>query len=127
MALFGRKEGGAQTPQQSSQARPLPGRKAFCRICETEQTFARCWMRVGRVGQCPCCGAHFQDTAAVYRPFQPACPHCGEMLEQPGFEYGLCDGCGSKYELVTGTRPGLLPNKAQRAEMNKLGRVWRHE
>jgi hypothetical protein len=57
----------------------------------------------------------------------PACPQCGELLEHPGFEYGLCDVCGSKHELVPGTRPSLLPNKVQREAMAKHGRVWRHE
>ena len=46
-----------------------------------------------------------------------------EFLEQPGFEYGQCDGCRSKYELVTGAKPGLLPNKQQRAEMDKVGKA----
>ena len=69
----------------------------------------------------------FEDLDMVYRRFQPACPACQEFLEQPGFEYGFCDGCGSKYEIMTGSKPGLLPNKAQRAEMNKHGRSWRLE
>lgn len=75
--------------------------------------------------QCPNCKTFFEDIPAIYKENQPTCPRCGEYLEQPGFEYGLCDGCGSKYELVTGTKPGLLPNAKQRAEMEKNGKVWR--
>ncbi len=82
-------------------------------------------MRVDVFFQCPCCGLEFGDPEPFYKEIQPACPQCGEFLEQPGFEYGLCDGCGSKYELMPGTKPGLLPNKEQRAEMDTHGKVWR--
>ena len=131
MALFSKGERrspkAAQDGPDTSGARPVMGREANCRICDARREFTRCWLRVVYVTQCDCCGLTFENPSALYRPFQPACPRCGEYLEQPGFEYGLCDGCGSKYELVTGTKPGLLPNKAQRAEMEKLGRVWRQE
>jgi hypothetical protein len=66
----------------------------------------------------------FENPAALYNKNQPACPTCGEFLEQPGFEYGLCDGCGSKYEIMQGTVPSLLPNKKQRHAMNKVGKSW---
>jgi len=84
-------------------------------------------MRVGLLIQCPGCEAPLEDPGTIYADFQPACPACGEFLEQSGFEYGLCDGCGSKYELVQGTRPGLLPNREQRAEMAKHGTVWKQD
>lgn len=77
--------------------------------------------------QCTACGLAFPNPAELYKKFQPVCPRCGEYLEQPGFEYGLCDGCGSKFELVVGAKPGLLANRQQREEMNKLGKVWRLE
>jgi hypothetical protein len=79
------------------------------------------------VMRCSCCGLVFENPAALYKRLQAACPKCGEFLEQPGFEYGLCDGCGSRYELVPGTKPSLLPNRAQRAAMAKYGRAWRKE
>lgn len=63
----------------------------------------------------------FQNTRQLYAQLQPACPQCGEFLEQPGFEYGFCDRCGSKHEIVPGTKPGLLPNAQQRAEMARRG------
>jgi hypothetical protein len=103
------------------------GRDAFCRICNARQHVTRCWLQVDPVNPCTGCGTAFPDPAALYKKFQPACPRCGEFLEQPGFEYGLCDGCGSKYELVPGTKPGLLPNRTQRAAMAKYGHAWRRE
>lgn len=45
------------------------------------------------------------------------------MLEQPGFDYGLCDCCGSKFEIVEGTKPGWMPNKDQRAAMARFGKA----
>ena len=84
----------------------------------------RCWVRTAYLTQCMCCGLAFENPAALYQRNQPACPRCGEFLEHPGFEYGLCDVCGSKYELVAGAKPGLLPNKRQRDEMNKHGKAW---
>ena len=129
MALFGRgeKKEPAQESPEASVARPVMGREAFCRICSKRQTFTRCWLRVDPFKRCPCCGLVFPDPAFLYSRSMPACPRCGEYLEQPSFEYGLCDVCGSKYELVTGTKPSLLPNKAQRAKMEKEGHAWRRE
>lgn len=137
MALFGKTEKKATpTPaakesrvahRDSDSARPVVGREVFCRICDKRQQFSRCWLRVNFEVRCPCCGMAFENPAEPYMKFQAACPQCGENLEQPGFEYGLCDGCGSKYELVPGTKPGLLPNKKQRAEMEKHGKAWMRE
>ncbi len=79
------------------------------------------------MAKCECCGLDFPNPAKLYEPFQPICPQCEEFLEQPGFEYGICDGCGSKFELMSGTLPGLLPNRAQREAMNKVGRSRRME
>ena len=126
MALFGlgdKRQGGGGPPQ--STARPLAGHEAFCRVCNRRQQFSRCWLRVDPIRQCPCCKTVFENPGALYKEVQPICPRCGEYLEQPGFEYGLCDGCGSKYELVAGTQPGLLPSLEQRGEMEKHGKVWR--
>jgi hypothetical protein len=128
LALFGKGE--KEKPGQDkgpSGAVPVVGRKAFCRICDDYRQFSRCWLRPKHVTQCPECGVRFENVPALYAKFQPACPRCGAFLEQPGFEYGLCDGCGSRYELVPGTKPGLLPNQRQRAEMDKHGKVWRIE
>lgn len=128
MALFGRDERKrsreAKTP---ASVRPLVGREALCRICDARRQFSTCWLRANYEVQCQCCGLVFENPALPYQKSLPACPRCGECLEQPGFEYGLCDGCGSKYELVPGTKPGLLPNKQQRAEMDKHGKVWMRE
>lgn len=130
MAIFGqgdkRREGdGKAGPPPQSKARPTAPHEAFCRVCNRRQKFSRCWLRVDRLAECPCCKTAFPNPAALYQEFQPVCPRCGEYLEQPGFEYGLCDGCGSKYELVAGTRPDLLPNLKQRAEMEKHGKTWK--
>lgn len=128
MALFGlgdKRQGESGPP--SSHTRPLAGHESFCRICNQRRQFSRCWLRVDRLTQCLNCQAVFENPAAVYRQDLPVCPRCGEYLEQPGFEYGLCDGCGSKFELTAGTLPGLLPNAKQRAEMEKSGKVWRRE
>jgi len=129
MALFGRKgraEGdiGSAPNSESAATLPIPPRSAYCRICEADQTFSRCWKRPGMVHQCTCCETPFEDPRALYKRQQPSCPSCGEFLEQPGFEYGLCDGCGSKFELMEGTKPGLLPNRRQREEMDKYGKAW---
>ncbi len=126
MALFGlgdkhKREDG---PPQST-ARPLAAHEAFCRVCNRHQKFSRCWLRVNPLPECPCCKTIFENPDEIYKANQPLCPRCGEYLEQPGFEYGLCDGCGSKFELTTGTQPGLLPNAKQRDEMEKNGKVWR--
>jgi len=129
MALFGRGEKKDAVPEnpEASAARPVMGREALCRICDKRQKFTRCWLRAEPVRRCSCCGLVFPDPAVLYAQRMPGCPQCGEPLEHPNFEYGLCDVCGSKHELVTGTKPTLLPNKAQREAMAKYGRMWRHE
>lgn len=128
MALFRKgdkeKPSAAQNPNQGA---PVIGRRAHCRICDDYRQFTKCWLRPKFLTQCPGCGLPFENPGELYKKFQPACPRCGEFLEQPGFEYGLCDSCGSKYELVPGTKPGLLPNRQQRAEMDKHGKAWRIE
>ncbi len=131
MALFGgRRDNNRPTPSREGAApnpppgiRPLPAREVTCGVCDARRTFSRCWERTAPVAVCPGCRGRFDNPAALYRLPQPACPRCGEFLEHPGFQYGLCDTCGSKYEIVPGTKPGLLPNKAQRDEMNKVGRI----
>ena len=125
MAIFGRgKAEGGRAQAGAAGATPLVARQAFCRICDDYREFTKCWQRTEHLKQCPCCGVAFDDPAGLYRRNQPMCPRCGEYLEQPGFEYGLCDGCGSKFEFVTGGKPGLLPNYKQREEMNKHGKAW---
>jgi len=111
--------------QKPSQMLPVAAKKTFCRICGNVQSFSRCWRRIGTLTQCTCCAHTFENAEQLYERIQPECPQCGENLEQPGFDYGLCDGCGSKYELMEGTKPNLLPNRAQREEMAKRGKVWR--
>jgi hypothetical protein len=129
VALFGRGGGKEKTPQdpEATRVRPVVGRKAFCRICNAHRDFSRCWLPVAPMTRCACCGMVYEEPALLYKRTMPTCPRCGEYLEQPGFEYGLCDTCGSKFELAGGTRPSLLPNKAQRAEMDKFGKAWRQE
>ena len=124
MALFGRGKDKEDGNTPASQVFPLVAKKAYCRMCDKDQSFTRCWRRAALVRQCPCCGMSFPDAGALYRRALPICPQCGEFLEQPNFDYGLCDGCGSKFELMDGTRPTLLPNKRQRAEMEKSGKSW---
>ncbi len=103
----------------------MPPKKAFCRICNDYRQFTRCWLRVDRFERCPDCGFEFPDVDFIYGRHQPVCPQCEEYLEQPDFEYGFCDVCGSKFEIMGPSRPTLLPNRQQRAEMNKHGRVRR--
>src|SRR5688500_1112153 len=111
MALFGRGNKDAVDPKSAgAETHPLVGRRVYCRICGDERQFTRCWRRTAMVRACTSCGLHFENPRALYAKFQPACPQCAEPLEQPGFDYGFCDGCGSKYEIMEGTRPGLLPN-----------------
>lgn len=124
MALFGRGKKETSGGAQSSGMLPLVGRDVYCRVCESLQRFTRCWRRDGMVRQCPCCGLVFENPHELYKRFQPACPRCREPLEQPGFDYGLCDRCGTKYEIVEGAKPGLLPNRQQREEMDKHGKSW---
>jgi len=124
MALFGRGDKGAgASDNHAAETLPLVGHKIYCRVCDGERMLTRCWRRAAPVRRCPCCNLDFEDVSALYRAVVPACPRCNEPLEQPGFDYGLCDGCGSKYEIVEGTKPGLLPNRQQRAEMDKHGKT----
>ncbi len=132
MGLFGRRKKKGESKKTAGGAHqdvrkgvhPVVGRRVYCKMCQHEQMFTRCWRRVEMLRQCPCCGKIFENPAALYKRHQPACHGCGEFLEQPGFDYGLCDGCGTKYELVEGAKPGLLPNRQQRAEMEKHGKSW---
>jgi len=98
------------------------GRDAHCRTCKATRHFSRCWLRPRMLTVCTHCNAPLDDPKALYDMRQPACPQCGEFLEHPGFEYGQCDDCGSKHELVEGCVPGLMPNEKQRAAMNQTGR-----
>jgi len=117
MALFGKKDKEADAPSNPVTV-PLVGKTAFCTVCNAYRQFTRCWRRLQPVRQCTCCALAFENVAALYMRNQPACPRCGEFLEHPGFEYGLCDGCGSKFELVDGAKPGMLPSLEQRKKMN---------
>ncbi|MBI2433235.1 MAG: hypothetical protein HYV26_10220 [Candidatus Hydrogenedentes bacterium] len=123
MALFGRAAKDKGGGKEGDVTRPLVGRTIYCSVCSGPRSFSRCWRRMHPLGTCPCCGLAFQDAGVIYAQAQPACPKCGEPLEYPGFDYGLCDGCGSKFEILEGTKPGLLPNRAQRAEMSKHGKA----
>lgn len=107
-----------QPPQETF---PLVARQAWCSVCDAYTTFTRIWRRGAMMRKCPNCGALFENPALLYKRFQPACPRCAEPLEQPDFDYGLCDRCGSKFELMEGAKPGLLPNQQQRQEMDKHG------
>lgn len=123
MALFRR--GGPDKPKGGlEETYPLVGRMIYCRICDAERMFSRAWRRGLLMRQCPCCKMEFENPALLYKRFQPICPRCAEPLEQPGFDYGFCDGCGSKFEIMEGSKPGLLPNYKQRAEMDKYGKAW---
>jgi predicted RNA-binding Zn-ribbon protein involved in translation (DUF1610 family) len=126
VALFRKKKGQEQSKVDS--ARPLVSRPSvFCRVCNAYRPFTRCWMRTAPVQVCTSCGAVFEDPAKLYDLHLPACPRCGEYIEHPGFEYGLCDACGSKYEIVEGAKPGLLPNKRQRDAMDLHGKARSHD
>lgn len=129
MGLFGGRNNQDKAPDSASRPtkRQLPGRKVYCRVCDTEQTFSIVWVRVEPVTTCHACRTPFANPAALYDLVPPACPQCGEYLEHPGFEYGFCDVCHSKYEVMPGTKPNLLPNKAQRDAMNKVGRIWKRK
>ena len=124
MVLFGKQGKGEPDARSRAAVRPIMGRTAYCRVCDTDQRFSRCWLRVAPVTKCLCCGLLFKDPAALYEKTTPACPQCGEFLEHAGFEYGYCDNCDSKYELVAGAKPSLLPGPKQREAMNKVGKVW---
>lgn len=123
VALFGKKGGGKQRGGEAGGTVPTLPRSTYCRICAAERKATKCWRRTQQQNECECCSLRFENPEALYQRTQPSCPQCGEFLEQPGFEYGVCDDCGSKYELVDGTPPGLLPNLEQRKEMNKRGRI----
>lgn len=127
MALFGNK--GAQANRQPSQdiesKVPVPPQEWYCRICDARRVFTHCWKRQTMQSGCKCCGTGFELPEKHYKRSQPRCPKCEEYLEQPGFEYGICDGCGSKFELMKGTPANLLPNAQQREEMNKVGKITR--
>lgn len=129
MALFKKSSAGGSPPQQGGapNRQPTLATRAYCRICRADRPFSSCWQRLRQVAKCECCGLDFPNPAKLYEPFQPMCPRCEEFLEQPNFEYGICDGCGSKFELMSGIPPGLLPNRAQREAMNKIGRIRRNE
>jgi len=100
----------------------LPSREVFCRICNKATTFSHVWKRISPQSYCMNCGYEFPDVDLVYMPFGPRCPQCEEPLEAAGFDYGLCDECSSKYELVPHTKPSWLPNQAQREKINQQGR-----
>ena len=121
MALFGRGKDNPQAPPKEA-TYPLTPRKVHCSVCKAEKVFTKMWRRAGMMAKCSCCGQVFENPALLYKDIQPACPRCEEPLEQPGFDYGLCDACGSKFELVEGTKPGLIPNLSQRQERDKHGR-----
>ena len=125
MALF-RRKGAEGTPPAATETRhPLVSRTIYCAVCDAERKFSRCWRRLYPERTCAACGTVFEAGMRVYQQIQPACPKCEEPLEQPGFDYGLCDQCGSKFEIMEGTKPGLLPNRAQRDAMNQRGRARR--
>lgn len=117
MLFFGKKK------KEGEAVHPLLGRRAFCSVCNSDQMFSKCWRRASMVRQCTGCGAPFENAGELYRGFQPQCPHCAEFLEHPGFDYGICDACGSKFELPEGAKPGLLPNKEQRQRMGIFGPI----
>jgi len=133
MALFGRKskseaEGAAPArPQAPADHHPIVGREIYCQVCDGTRMFSRCWRRSALMKRCGACGALFESPGRLYREFQPECPQCGEPLEQAGFDYGLCDGCGSKYEIVEGTKPGLLPNRKQREARARFGKAYKRK
>lgn len=122
MALFGKKKSDSAPPE--SVMRQAAPRKAYCRICNAEQVFSTCWERVGMLRRCTFCRCSFENPEKLYERHLPVCPACGEYLEHPTFLYGLCSGCGSKYELMPGAKPSLLPNRSQREAMEKHGKSW---
>lgn len=126
MSLFKRLlSSDASEPSKPAQETfPLVARKVWCSVCNDMTAFTRVWRRAAVMRSCSNCGQVFEDPHALYSRFQPACPKCGEPLEQPNFDYGFCDCCGSKFELMEGAKPGLLPNQQQRDEMNKHGKSW---
>ena len=117
MALFRKKKDKSGASAVVEESRPLLGKQAYCRLCRGDRQFTKAWLRMRPLAICTCCGHAFEDPGTLYAQNQPACPKCREFLEHPGFEYGLCDGCGSKFELVDGAVPSHLPNYQQRKEM----------
>lgn len=127
MALFGKKpepQPESTQPRLPAGMQMIPAKHAYCRICRDHRNFSRCWQRTAQMQGCPCCKQPFENAATLYKKNLPTCPNCSEYLEQPQFTYGLCDGCGSKFELLDGTVPSLLPNHKQRQEMNRFGKSW---
>lgn len=125
--MFAKKHGSEESsggPAATSEVRQTAPVTAFCRVCKAYKKFSRTWLRVSYVRTCPCCSVAVADVEQVYKSVLPTCRRCGEYLEHPGFQYGLCDGCGSKFELVAGGKPGLLPNKKQRDAMDRWGKTW---
>jgi hypothetical protein len=114
--------GGASDEKSAQDTYPLVARQAWCSVCDASVTFTRIWRRAAKMRSCPTCKDVFENPDQLYIRFQPACPKCAEPLEQPGFDYGFCDRCGSKFELMEGAKPGLLPNQQQREVMNKHGK-----
>lgn len=125
MALFSRGGNKEEKQPKGESIHPLVGKEHLCQVCGGRRMFTRSWRRVHPLAQCPLCGVPFESVQKVYSQFQPQCPRCEEPLEQPGFDYGFCDGCGSKFEIVAGTKPGLLPNRQQREAMKKFGTTRR--
>ncbi len=103
---------------------PLMPKEVWCAVCNAQRTFTKVWRRAAMMRTCSNCGLQFPDAEALYKRSQPMCSRCREPLEQPNFDYGYCDTCGSKFELVEGGKPGLLPNQRQREEMDKHGKSW---
>lgn len=126
MALFGKTEQGKRQKGSDIESKvPVPPQEWYCRICDARQVFTRCWKRQTVQVGCKCCGMGFEHPEEHYKTSQPRCPKCEEYLEQPGFEYGICDGCGSKFELLQGSPANLLPSSKQREEMDKVGKIRR--
>ena len=123
MALFGKSNKPEKLRKVQQDVRPVMGKSVYCSECKDHKTFTRCWLRIQQVRQCQCCGMVFEAPGRLYEQQVPSCPKCGEFLEQPGFEYGLCDGCGTKFEVMSGTKPSLIPSRQRRVEMEKLGKV----
>lgn len=126
MALFNKKGGGGPAPDGEVQQPPAvqqPARRVYCKVCEKDTTFSKCWKRLLPLKACSVCKAPFRVPKQIYDMQVPHCPKCGEYVEHPGFDYGVCDECNSRFELVEGCVPGLLPNRKQRAEMEQYGKI----
>ncbi len=121
---FSKSDAAGKRAEQTMEAYPLVAKQAWCSVCDKTQTFTKVWRRAVMMRRCPNCGMEFDEPSLLYQRTQPICLQCREPLEQPSFDYGFCDGCGSKFELMDGAKPGLLPNQAQRNEMDKHGKSW---